>query len=144
MKLWRKYVLAAGCVLCMSILAGCGNNDKETEQAKETTRMEETDETVGTDMNDTENDNLPDNGNDVTEGDGRDGSVNGVTDKDADNNRDSSNVGDAGDELIDGAGNAGKDVIDGVGDAGKDIIDGVEDAGDALTGQETERETDRP
>ncbi len=144
MKRWRKYVLAAGCVLCMSILAGCGNNDKETEQAKETTRMEETDETVGTDMNDTENDNLPDNGNDVTEGDGRDGSVNGVTDKDADNNRDSSNVGDAGDELIDGAGNAGKDVIDGVGDAGKDIIDGVEDAGDALTGQETERETDRP
>ena len=144
MKRWRKYVLAAGCVLCMSILAGCGNNDKETEQAKETTRMEETDETVGTDMNDTENDNLPDNGNDVTEGDGRDGAVNGVTDKDADNNRDSSNVGDAGDELIDGAGNAGKDVIDGVGDAGKDIIDGVEDAGDALTGQETERETDRP
>ena len=65
MKRWRKYVLAAGCVLCMSILAGCGNNDKETEQAKETTRMEETDETVGTDMNDTENDNLPDNGNDV-------------------------------------------------------------------------------
>lgn len=144
MKRWRKYVLAAGCVLCMSILAGCGNNDKETEQAKETTRMEETDETVGTDMNDTENDNLPDNGNDVTEGDGRDGAVNGVTDKDADNNRDSSNVGDAGDELIDGAGNAGKDVIDGVGDAGKDIINGVEDAGDALTGQETERETDRP
>lgn len=141
MKLWRKYVLAAGCVLCMSILAGCGSNDKETEKAEETTRMEETDETAKDETDGTEN--LPDDGSNMTEGSERGGSVNGVTDKETERDN-SSNVGDAGEDLIDGAGDAGKDVIDGVGDAGKDIIDGVENAGDALTGQETEKETNNP
>ena len=40
-----------------------------------------------------------------------------------------------------GVGGAAEDIVDGVGDAGKDIIDGVEDAGDALTGEDTNRNT---
>lgn len=137
MKRCKKYVLCAICACCVGLLAGCGNKNDGTTGNENTTgenmtgnenateaiteKKESQRETAQPATNDSR---MTEPGD--TAGEARDDTVNDVTDPDDANT---------------GAGGAAKDIVDGVGDAGKDIVDGVEDAGDALTGEDTNRNT---
>ena len=126
MKRWKKDVLCAICACCVGLLTGCGNkNDGATGNGNTTEAMTETKENRRETPQAATNDNRVTEPGD-TNGDVRDDTVNDVTDPNGANT---------------GVGGAAEDIVDGVGDAGKDIIDGVEDAGDALTGEDTNRNT---
>ena len=126
MKRWKKYVLCAICACCVGLLTGCGNKtDGTTENGNTTEAMTEaTENRRETPQAATDDSRVPEPKD--TTGDVQDDTVNDVTDPDGTDT---------------GVGGAAEDIVDGVGDAGKDIIDGVEDAGDALTGEDTNRNT---
>ena len=116
MKRWKKYVLCVMCVCCFGLLTGCGNrNDSGSNESNRGTERNGT--TIVTEQ---ENAAGSERGNAATEDD----LVNNATDQNTDSIGGS--IGDAADDLIDGAG-----------EAGKDVIDGMENASDALTGNDS-------